>query len=59
MTVNERLSHFGLIPEFDAAVASRDTEAIVAVLVRAGLTPEQAQETASVAVANPWRYGLR
>jgi len=58
MTVNERLSHFGLFQEFDAAVASRNVSAVVEVLLRAQLTPEQAQETASAVVSNPERYGF-
>jgi hypothetical protein len=47
MTVNERLAHFGLFPQFDAAVAARDPEALVAVLVRARLSPQQASQSAA------------
>ena len=59
MTVNERLSHFKLFDEFDAAVASRQFETIIAVLLKAHLTEAQAHETASAVLANPGFYGLR
>jgi len=47
MTVNERLAHFGLFSQFDAAVAAEDLEALVAVLVRARLDPKQASQSAA------------
>ena len=46
MTVNERLYHFGLRSEFDAAVASRDVAAVVSVLLKAQLTNQQAHKSA-------------
>ena len=57
MTVNERLTHFGLLAEFEAAVKSRSLAAIEAVLVRAQLTPEQAHWTATTVLRAPERYG--
>ena len=59
MTVNERLAHFGLFDEFDAAVASRQLETVIAVLRLARLSETQAHETASAVLANPGFYGLR
>ena len=57
MTVNERLVHFGLLDEFEAAVRSRDAAAVQAVLVRARFTPKQALDTASAVLRTPERYG--
>jgi hypothetical protein len=57
MTVNERLVHFGLFPRFEAAVKARDKAAIVAVLVEAGFTPQQAEYTTSMLLSAPSRYG--
>ena len=57
MTVNERLVHFGLFAEFEAAVRARDKPAVVAVLLKAQLTPEQAESTACALLAAPGRYG--
>ena len=57
MTVNERLVHFGLLADFDEAIAARDKAAAVAVLVRARFTPEQADYTASKVLSAPERYG--
>ena len=59
MTVNERLSHFGLFGAFDRAVATGEASAIVAVLQQAKLTDKQAHEAASAILANPSKYGLR
>ena len=59
MTVNERLSHFGLFEAFDSAVASRKLSAVVGVLLQAKLTDKQARETASAILKNPSHYGLR
>lgn len=58
MTVNERLSHFGLFEPFDAAARARDVSALVQVLLRAQLSEEQALQTASAVVADPKRYGF-
>ncbi len=57
MTVNERLFHLGLFPQFEAAARARSKPDIVAVLIEAGFTPEQAQGTASALLAAPERYG--
>ena len=58
MTVNERLSYFGLFDEFDSAVSVRDLQTVVSVLVRAKLTPSQALDTATAVLNNPSNYGL-
>ena len=57
MTVNERLFHFGLSHEFDKAARARDLESLAAVLGRAHLSPEQAQQCAEAVLAHPERYG--
>lgn len=57
MTVNERLGHLGLFPEFEAAMAARDKAEVVAVLLRAQLTPEQAESIAATTLADPTKYG--
>ena len=57
MTVNERLYHFGLFSDFDAAVRARDKPAVIAVLLRAQFTPQQADNTATKVLAAPERYG--
>lgn len=58
MTVNERLFTLGLLPRFDAAARARDREALIAVLLRAHLTREQAGATADTLLAAPARYGF-
>ena len=57
MTVNERLVHFGLFQEFDAAVRARDKSAVIAVLLKAKFTPQQAKYTATTVLSAPRRYG--
>ncbi|GHA77509.1 hypothetical protein [Cognatilysobacter bugurensis] len=47
MTVNERLAHFNLLREFDAAVASQDFDALVVVLEQARLAPQHASQSAA------------
>ena len=59
MTVNERLAYFKLFEAMDSAVASRDHDAIVAVLRRAKLTEIQATQTTEAILSNPTRYGYR
>lgn len=57
MTVNERLSHLGLFDEFDSALAARDLNSVISVLLRAELSPGQAVETATAVLADPGKYG--
>jgi hypothetical protein len=57
MTVNERLNHFGLVAAFDAAIRARDKAAAIKVLIQAGFSPEQAEQTASQTLKAPERYG--
>jgi hypothetical protein len=56
MTVNERLVHFGLMEQFDAAVRTRQVSSIVEVLLRAQLSETQARQTAKAVIAAPKRY---
>jgi hypothetical protein len=57
MTVNERLLHFGLFDDFDAAVRANDLAALKKVLIEAQFTLDQAQKTAASVLANPALYG--
>jgi len=57
MTVNERLNHFGLVSEFDAAIRARNKDAAITVLTKAGFSPQQAQYTAARVLKAPERYG--
>ena len=57
MTVNEQLALHGLFAAFDAAVATRDKSKVVAVLLKAQFTPEQAEYTASSLLRSPEKYG--
>ncbi|MDR2013682.1 MAG: FAD binding domain-containing protein [Rhodanobacter sp.] len=59
MTVNERLSHFGLLDAFDSAVSSRNLTAVIAVLRQTKFTDMQAHETATTILSNPAYYGFR
>jgi len=58
MTVNERLVTLGLITEFDRAAYARDRRALIAILVKARFTEEQARQTTGALLANPERYGF-
>jgi hypothetical protein len=58
MTVNERLSHFGLLDSFDAAVRSRQSVSVVNVLLQARFTEKQAHQTADTILSNPGFYGF-
>ena len=57
MTVNERLHHFGLTSAFDSAVRARDKAAAIRILVKAGFSAKQAEQTASQTLKAPERYG--
>lgn len=56
MTTNERLFFAGLMPEFDAAAHSRNSERMVEILCKIGLG-NQADEIAGAVLADPKRYG--
>ena len=57
MTVNERLAHFGLVAEFDAAARSRDRALMIAVLRKARFSEDQAEYTSAQVLKAPQRYG--
>ena len=59
MTVNERLNHFGLVAEFDAAIRTGSKAAAIRVLTQGRFTPEQAEYTASQVLSAPARYGYQ
>ncbi len=56
--MNERLFHFGLFEQFDAAARTKDVPALVQVLQKANFSKEQALQTAKAVAANPKRYGF-
>ncbi|HJU23828.1 MAG TPA: hypothetical protein VJ891_15085 [Casimicrobiaceae bacterium] len=58
MSVNERLAHLNLFPEFDAAIRSNDKQAVIDVLIKARFTVQQAEYTATTVLNNPRRYGF-
>jgi hypothetical protein len=56
MTVNERLSHVGIIDQWDAAARRRDRATMVRLLVEVEVpTPEKTVDTI---LANPNKYGF-
>ena len=57
MTINERLFHIGLLKEFDAAILAREEREAVAILLRAELSKEQAQNTVAAIFSDPGMYG--
>lgn len=57
MTVNERLDHFGLMDQFDAAIRARNEGLATAILQQAMLSNDQAKFTVQTTLANPKRYG--
>jgi hypothetical protein len=58
MTVNERLVLCALIDSWDAAVAKRDREEMIAVRRQVEMTGEQAGQTADAVIKNPAKYGF-
>jgi hypothetical protein len=58
MTLNERLFHFDLFNEFDAAVRSKQFLAIRQVLFKVKVPEKQAQEIAEALLASPKKYGF-
>lgn len=57
MTVNERLWHFNLFESFDAAARNRDKPRLIEILKEAKFSELQANETASVLLSDPAKYG--
>jgi len=55
MTVNERLFAAGLLDQFDDAARQRDRHALLAILARVEMTPNQAQQTVDTVLANERR----
>ena len=58
MTGNERLYAAGLLPEWDAAVKSRNRERMMQLLGEVGLSEDEAALAADAVLANPKRYGF-
>ena len=48
MTGNERLSHLGLLEQFDAAERRRDRETMIRLLEMIDYTPEDAAKSADI-----------
>jgi hypothetical protein len=58
MTINERLSAFALLPQWDRAALNRDRAAMISILQKVSLTEEEAAKTADTILANPKKYGF-
>lgn len=58
MTPNERLSHFGLLKEFDRATLKRDRADMVRIFHRAQFPSPEAERTVDAILADPTLYGL-
>ena len=59
MTVNERLFAADLLDAFDAEVLKRDRKAMIAILARVEMTPEQCIQTTDAILADPRKYGFQ
>ena len=59
MTVNERFFAADLLDAFDAAVLKRDRKAMIAILARVEMTPEQWIQTTDAILADPRKYGFQ
>jgi hypothetical protein len=57
MTVNERLSDAGLMPEWDTAASSRNTERMIELLGKVDLA-DQAESIVETILSNPRKYGF-
>lgn len=58
MTVNERLHHFGLLADFDAAIKACNEAAAIEVLTQARFSPEQAEYMVSRVLSAPEGTGI-
>jgi hypothetical protein len=58
MTVNERLFACGMLSQWDAAVAARNRERMIAVLRAAALSETQAAQTTDTVLQDPGKYGF-
>lgn len=58
MTVNERLFACGMLSQWDAAVAARDREQMIAVLRSVALSEAQAAQTTDTVLKDPKKYGF-
>ncbi len=58
MTVNERLYAADLLDAYEAAAMNRDRTTMIAILVRAEMTPEQSVQTTDAILADPKKYGF-
>jgi hypothetical protein len=58
MTVNERIFSCGMLSQWDAAVAARDREGMIAVLRSVALSETQAVQTTDGVLKNPSKYGF-
>lgn len=58
MTVNERLFVLGLMAGFDQAARAKDRKVLIAILIKAEFSEDQAQQTVEMLLSNPERYGF-
>lgn len=57
LTLNERLRVSGLLSRFDEAIAAKDQEAAVKLLIKTGLRKPEAEEKVGSILADPKAYG--
>lgn len=57
MTINERLVATELMREFEPAMMTRDRDAMIGVLVRVRLTPQEAAKVSDAVLADPAKFG--
>ena len=58
MTVNERLSAAGLLPQWDAAIAAGDRQRAIDVLGRIDMDETRASPTVDATLGDPSKYGF-
>lgn len=58
MTINERLAELQLFEEWDRAVANRDRQRMIKVMLKVELSQKQAALTVDAVLANPEKYGF-
>jgi hypothetical protein len=58
MTVNERLVLCDLLNTWDVAVAKRDREEMITVLLQVAMNQEQAADTTAAVLKDPAKYGF-
>jgi hypothetical protein len=58
MTVNERLLEAGLLDDWDKASHAKIASAMMDILIRVSITPDEAKKIVATVLANPQLYSL-